>query len=129
MLAYNHLWRPGVSHTLSNLRRMAIFDLLVVVLLRPFLAPFLGGCLEGWLPIPEFMQALLALGGIERASVMLAICRFDADQNGNLTDHEYRVFQEGGKELLRNTVSRGQHVTDAECQRVLPTLPAPFAHR
>jgi hypothetical protein len=105
------------------------FTLLVVVLLRPFLAPFLGGCLEGWLPIPEFMQALLALGGIERASVMLAICRFDADQNGNLTDHEYRVFQEGGKELLRNTVSRGQHVTDAECQRVLPTLPAPFAHR
>ena len=111
------------------------FTLLVVVLLRPFLAPFLGGCLEGWLPIPEFMQALLALGGIERASVMLAICRFDADQNGNLTDHEYRVFQEGGKELLRNTVSLGQHVTDAECQRVrplpptLPTLPAPFAHR
>lgn len=81
------------------------FTLLVVVLLRPFLAPFLGGCLEGWLPIPEFMQALLALGGIERASVMLAICRFDADQNGNLTDHEYRVFQEGGKELLRNTVT------------------------
>ena len=37
---------------------------------------------------------------------MLAICRFDADQNGNLTDREYRVFQEGGKELLRNTVAR-----------------------
>ena len=36
---------------------------------------------------------------------MLAICRFDADQNGNLTDREYRVFQEGGKELLRNTVT------------------------
>ena len=50
-------------------------------------------------------QALLSLGGIERASVMLAICRFDADQNGNLTDREYRVFQEGGKELLRNTVT------------------------
>ena len=82
--------------------------LTLIVLLRPFLAPFVGGCMEGWLPIPEFMQALLALGGIERGSVMLAICRFDADQNGNLTDHEYRVFQEGGKELLRNTVSRGR---------------------
>ena len=82
--------------------------LMLVVLLRPFLAPFVGGCMEGWLPIPEFMQALLALGGIERGSVMLAICRFDADQNGNLTDHEYRVFEEGGKELLRNTVSRGR---------------------
>ena len=82
--------------------------LMLVVLLRPFLAPFVGGCFEGWLPVPEFMQALLALGGIERGSVMLAICRFDADQNGNLTDHEYRVFQEGGKELLRNTVSRGR---------------------
>ena len=87
----------------QNLR--SCFTLLIVVLLRPFLTPFVGGCMEGWLPVSEFMQALLALGGIERASVMLAICRFDADQNGNLTDREYRVFQEGGKELLRNTVT------------------------
>ena len=111
--------------------------LLFVVLLRPFIAPFVGGCMEGWLPIPEFMQALLALGGIERASVMLAICRFDADQNGNLTDHEYRVFQDGGKELLRNTVSRGRrpacyewapaHPVQPPCT-AMPT-PRPSAHR
>ena len=115
----------------QNLR--SCFTLLIVVLLRPFLMPFVGGCMEGWLPISEFMQvlrparspspsapssstlalalrsprpkpqsspspepepypkpqpqALLALGGIERASVMLAICRFDADQNGKPTDH------------------------------------------
>ena len=68
----------------QNLR--SCFTLLIVVLLRPFLTPFVGGCMEGWLPVSEFMQALLALGGIERASVMLAICRFDADQNGKRTD-------------------------------------------
>lgn len=40
----------------QNLR--SCFILLIVVLLRPFLSPFVGGCMEGWLPISEFMQVL-----------------------------------------------------------------------
>ena len=40
----------------QNLR--SCFTLLIVVLLRPFLMPFVGGCMEGWLPISEFMQVL-----------------------------------------------------------------------
>ena len=40
----------------QNLR--SCFTLLIVVLLRPFLTPFVGGCMEGWLPVSEFMQVL-----------------------------------------------------------------------
>ena len=83
------------------------FTLLFVVLLRPLLQPCVGGCLEFWLPIPEFYQALLALGGIERASALLVLCRFDTDQNGELSESEYRTFKEGASHLLRDTVSRG----------------------
>ena len=86
----------------SALTQLSLFG---VVMLRPFLAPFVGNCFERLLPISEFMLALLQLGGIERASVMLAICRFDTDQSGTFTDGEYRVFQDGAKELLRHTVS------------------------
>ena len=100
--------------------------LFFVVMLRPFLAPFSGGCGVNLLPISEFMQALLSLGGIERAAVMLAICRFDADQSGDLSNAEYRVFQDGGKELLRNTVSRGR-TRPAPPRR--PAHPRPSPHR
>jgi len=48
----------------QNLR--SCFTLLIVVLLRPFLTPFVGGCMEGWLPVSEFMQVLRPRAGPAR---------------------------------------------------------------
>jgi hypothetical protein len=80
-------------------------SLLVVVLMRPVLVRFLGTCFECCLPISEFHKALLAVGSIERASILLALVRFDIDQDGTMTDAEYRKYLEGGQRLLSDTVT------------------------
>ena len=79
--------------------------LLLVVLLRPVLQRCLGTCLESCLPLTEFHMAILTVSSIERASILLALCRFDKDQDGSMSDAEYRQFREGGQRLLTETVT------------------------
>ena len=79
--------------------------LLLVVLLRPVLQRCLGTCLECCLPLSEFHMAILTVSSIERASILLALCRFDKDQDGKMSDAEYRQFREGGQRLLTETVT------------------------
>lgn len=57
----------------------------------------------------DFFQALMQLGGVEKAYTLMVVARFDRDQDGTIDDEERKEYEKAGDRLVANAIAGCQN--------------------